>query len=82
MIYYTCQGERLEPFTKEPRKAEIQGHSEHFRKILSLIGKEALYISNFEDIVKYIKENANIKDIVLTLGAGTVTNIGPMLVKE
>ena len=49
---------------------------------INSLGKEALYISNFEDIVKYIKENANIKDIVLTLGAGTVTNIGPMLVKE
>ena len=44
------------------------------------LGYNAIYISNFDDIVKYVKENAKPKDIVLTLGAGTVTNIGPMLV--
>ena len=44
------------------------------------LGHNAICISNFDDIVKYVKENANPKDIVLTLGAGTVTNIGPMLV--
>ena len=43
------------------------------------LGKEAKYFSNFEEVVKYIKENATDDDIVLTLGAGTVTNIGSML---
>ena len=49
-------------------------------KIESL-GKSVKYISNFDDIIKYIKENAKKGDIVLTLGAGTVTNIGPMLLQ-
>ena len=44
--------------------------------------KEAIYISDFNEIVKYVKENAKPSDIVLTLGAGTVTEIGPMLVEE
>ena len=44
--------------------------------------KEAIYISDFSEIVKYVKENAKPSDIVLTLGAGTVTEIGPMLVEE
>ena len=44
--------------------------------------KEAIYISDFNEIVKYVKENAKPSDIVLTLGAGTVTDIGPMLVEE
>ena len=43
-------------------------------------GYKAKYISDFTEIVKYIKANAKPNDIVLTLGAGTVTNIGPMLV--
>lgn len=44
-------------------------------------GKTAVYLSDFDDVVKYIKENAKPHDLVLTLGAGTVTEIGPMLVK-
>ena len=45
------------------------------------LGSKAMYISDFNEIVKYIKENIKPNDIVLTLGAGTVTNIGPMLVE-
>ena len=45
-------------------------------------GKNARYISKFEDIVKLIKEEAEENDIVITLGAGTITNLGPMLVKN
>lgn len=44
-------------------------------KIHSL-GKTALYISSFDDIVKFIRERACPNDIVLTVGAGTVTEIG------
>ena len=47
---------------------------------ISQIGKSAIYLSNFNDIVNYVKEHVMPNDIVLTLGAGTVTNIGPMLV--
>ena len=44
------------------------------------LGKEARYISSFEDIVSFLHENAKSGDIVLTLGAGTVTEVGPMLI--
>ena len=47
---------------------------------LNELGHTAFYISDFEKIVEFIKNNANPEEIVLTLGAGTVTNIGPMLV--
>ena len=50
-------------------------------KITSL-GRKALYIQDFNEIVKYVKENAKPGDIVLTLGAGTVTNIGSILVDQ
>lgn len=43
--------------------------------------KEAIYISNFDDIVSYISSNAKSNDLVLTLGAGTVTQIGPKIIK-
>lgn len=48
---------------------------------INSLGKEAKYISEFNDIVKYIKENAKENDIVITLGAGTVTNIGKMILE-
>ena len=48
-------------------------------KIVSL-DKNAIYIPNFEDCVNYLKDNVKDGDIVMTLGAGTVTQIGPMLV--
>ena len=44
------------------------------------LGKEAKYIPDFEECVKYVKNNIEKNDIVVTLGAGTVTEIGPMLI--
>ncbi len=45
------------------------------------LGKPVKCISDFNDIVKFLKENVKPNDIILTLGAGTVTNIGSMLLK-
>jgi len=44
-------------------------------------GKAALYMKDFNEIVSHIKSNAKANDLVLTLGAGTVTEIGPMIIK-
>ena len=49
-------------------------------KIISL-GKNAKYIPDFEDCVSYVKDNIKDNDIVITLGAGTITKIGPMLIE-
>ena len=43
-------------------------------------GTAAKYIPGFEECVDYLKSNVKPNDIVMTLGAGTVTKIGPMLV--
>ncbi len=45
------------------------------------LGRKAIYISSFDDIVTYLKDHTEKDDIILTLGAGSVTNIGPMLLK-
>ena len=42
-------------------------------------GKKALYMPDFNKVVDYVKQNVEENDIIITLGAGTVTNIGPML---
>ena len=44
-------------------------------KVKSL-GKDAIYISNFDYIAKYVKERACPNDIILTVGAGTITELG------
>ena len=48
-------------------------------KIISF-GKEAKYIPDFNECAAFIKNNVKENDIVVTLGAGTVTNLGPMLI--
>ena len=50
-------------------------------KICSL-GKDAKYIPDFDECVNYLKSNVKENDIVLTQGAGTVTEIGSMLIKK
>ncbi|MDO5555612.1 MAG: UDP-N-acetylmuramate--L-alanine ligase [Clostridia bacterium] len=45
------------------------------------LGKEAIYISDFNNIVKYVKQRACPNDIILTVGAGTITEIGKKILK-
>ena len=49
---------------------------------INKLGKEAIYIPLLEDCASYLKNNVNQNDIVLTLGAGTVTNVGPMIAEK
>jgi len=56
--------------------------SEDLVRKLESYGKKALYIPDFDEIIKYLKERTIENDIVLTLGAGTVTNIGPKLATD
>ena len=46
---------------------------------ITKLGKDAIYIPSLEGCASYIKDHVQKDDIVLTLGAGTVTDIGPML---
>ena len=48
---------------------------------ISALGKDVKYIPDFDECASYVKNNVKENDIVITLGAGTVTNIGPMLIK-
>jgi len=44
-------------------------------------GKKVIYMPDFDEVVSYIKNNVKDNDIIITLGAGTVTKIGPMILK-
>ncbi len=39
-------------------------------------------MSDFKDIVKYLKKNANKDNIIITIGAGDVYKIGEKLIIE
>ena len=45
-------------------------------------GRKAVYIPSFDEIVKYLKSNVKENDVIITQGAGTVTEIGPMLLDQ
>ena len=44
-------------------------------------GVDAVYIKSFDDIVRYLKENLEKGDLIITMGAGDVTEIGDLLLK-
>ena len=54
--------------------------SEDLVNTIKSLGKDAIFIPDFHNCTNYIKDNVKKDDIVITLGAGTVTQIGPMLV--
>ncbi|MBQ7976861.1 MAG: UDP-N-acetylmuramate--L-alanine ligase [Clostridia bacterium] len=53
--------------------------SEALAEAMKNRGVNAKYIKGFDNIVQYIKENARKGDIIFTMGAGTVTQLGPMI---
>lgn len=44
------------------------------------VSNNCTYISTFDEIEKYLKENVKENDLVLTVGAGTITNLGYELI--
>lgn len=50
--------------------------------VINKIDNKAIYVPDFNYCVDYLLKNVQENDIILTLGAGTVTNIGPMLLNK
>lgn len=44
------------------------------------LGKNPIYISDFNNISNYLKSHVTLDDIVITLGAGTITNLSKYLI--
>ena len=45
-------------------------------------GKDAIYISDYDEIKKYLKDKVKENDLVLTLGAGNVTKVAKKLLED
>lgn len=56
-------------------------HEDDLIEEIRKLGKDAIHISDYDEIVKYLGENVKDGDIILTLGAGNVTKIASKLVK-
>ena len=56
--------------------------SEDIVKELQLLGKEAYYISSFQEIEKFILKNLVDGDLLITMGAGNVVEIGQNLLNQ
>lgn len=55
--------------------------SEDLVKKIRSLGKEAFYISDFNEIVKFVKERACPKDIIVTMGAGNIVDVAKYMLK-
>lgn len=47
---------------------------------INFLGKKAIYISDFNNIANYLKNHITQNDIIITLGAGTITNLSKHLI--
>ena len=47
---------------------------------INSLGKNAIYISNFNNIANYLKNHIHGDDIIITLGAGTITTLSKYLI--
>ena len=56
-------------------------HEEDLMKELKKLNKESIHISDYDEIVEYLRKNVNKGDVILTLGAGNVTKIATLLTK-
>lgn len=56
--------------------------SNHLKEAILQKGKKALYFSSFEEIEQFLKKNCFNGDLLITMGAGNVVNIGEHLLKQ
>ncbi|MGI6777327.1 MAG: UDP-N-acetylmuramate--L-alanine ligase [Acetivibrionales bacterium] len=56
-------------------------HSSMLAEKIKDCGKNALYIPEFESIVKYLQSNASPGDLIITMGAGDIYKVGEMFIE-
>lgn len=56
-------------------------HSKDLVKLIEKEGKDVIYIKSFEEIVEYLKKYTQPKDVILTMGAGNIYEVGKMFLK-
>ena len=68
--------------TYAAREENVYGVSEDdLIAVLKKMGKDARHIKTYDDIMSFLKENVKENDLIITIGAGTITNLAKTLVK-
>lgn len=57
-------------------------HSRDLAEEANRISNNVIYMKEFDDIADYVVKNANPGDIVMTVGAGSITKLGPMILEK
>ncbi len=57
-------------------------HSKDLVHLISQEGKEVIYLKSFEEIKDYLNDHTKSGDLVITMGAGNVYEIGKMFLKD
>jgi UDP-N-acetylmuramate--alanine ligase len=57
-------------------------HSKDLTKAITDTGKNAYYLGDFQSIVTFLLENIAPGDMVLTMGAGNINQVGSLLLIE
>ncbi len=47
-----------------------------------IVNKKAAYMDSFESIAEHVAKNAMPRDLVMTIGAGSITDLGPMILTK
>lgn len=56
--------------------------SKNIESIIQKTNKNCIYLPNYEDIIKYLKEHVKEDDIIITIGAGTINQVGYRLIEK
>ncbi len=56
--------------------------SDNIRILLEENGRHAVYLPTFEEILKFLKKNCSPGDLLITMGAGDVVNVGEMYLND
>ena len=64
---------------REPNTGEV--HAQMLVDKISARGKKVFYIPGFDNIVAYLNQNASSGDLVITMGAGTITRVAEAFIR-
>jgi UDP-N-acetylmuramate--alanine ligase len=67
-------------FVRDSEDEKSRVHAEHLVERIAASGQKAIHLPSFAAIIGYLKQHAGPGDLIVTMGAGNVWEIGRDLV--